>query len=210
MFGEYIPLVHALPIVKWFTPITGGFTPGDRATHFNLEEWGERPREPLVTVNSRNGSPGFTPHRIKVSTLICFEDTFAHLVREYVDDDTDFLVNLTNNGWFGESASQWQHAASAAFRAVENGVPLIRCCNNGVTCWIDARGQVRQIFRDRNGSEYGSGFVTWEIPILAPGEKRTRTFYNQHGDWFGWTCVTLLLAVLVWKLTALRRKREAL
>ena len=49
--------------------------------------------------------------------------------------DTDFLLNLTNNGWFGESAAQWQHATSALFRAVENGVPLVRCTNNGLTKW---------------------------------------------------------------------------
>ena len=173
MFGEYIPLVRALPFVKWFTPITGGFTAGDRATHFTLERWGERPREPLVTVNARNGSPGVSPHRIKISTLICFEDTFAHLVREYVDDDTDFLVNLTNNGWFGESASQWQHAASAAFRAVENGVPLIRCCNNGVTCWIDARGQVREIFRDRQRQRIRRG-------VCDLGDSRSRAGRETH------------------------------
>ena len=71
------------------------------------------------------------------SPLICFEDMFPHLARQAVRDDTDFLVNLTNDGWFGDSAEQWQHMASAVFRAVENGVPLVRCCNNGVTCWID-------------------------------------------------------------------------
>jgi apolipoprotein N-acyltransferase len=205
MFGEYIPLVGALPFVKWFTPITGGFATGDRATHFALERWGQRPREPRVAIDSRNGSPGVSPHRIKIAPLICFEDTFPHLVREYVDDDTDFLVNLTNNGWFGESASQWQHAASAALRAVENGVPLLRCCNNGVTCWIDARGKVGEIFRDEHGSEYGAGFVTWEIPILAPGQKRPRTFYNQHGDWFGWGCVAVTALLVVPRIA--QRKR---
>ena len=71
--------------------------------------------------------------------LICFEDIFPHLAREYAEDDTDFLVNLTNNGWFGEGAAQWQHAAGALFRAVENGLPLIRCSNNGLTCWVDSR-----------------------------------------------------------------------
>ena len=197
MFGEYIPLVNALPFIKWFTPITGGFTPGDRVTHFKLDRWGERPRDPLVTDVSTNGSPGVSPHRpVKTAALICFEDTFPHLVREYVDDDTDFLVNLTNNGWFGEAAAQWQHAACAAFRTVENGVPLLRCCNNGVTCWIDSRGRLRELFRDKSGSEYGVGFVTWEIPVLTPEEKRVPTFYNEHGDWFGWTCVAVT-AVLV-------------
>ena len=157
----------------------------------------------MITIDCTNGDPD--PHRIKLSTLICFEDTFPHLVREYVEDDTDFLVNLTNNGWFGESASQWQHAAGAALRAVENGVPLLRCCNNGVTCWIDARGQVREIFRDHRGSEYGPGFVTWKIPIFGPGERRGRTFYNRHGDWFGWGCV-MVTGLLVLPRIA-RRKR---
>ncbi len=45
-------------------------------------------------------------------------------------------------------------------RAVENRIPLVRCCTNGLTCWIDARGQFREIFQDRNGSEYGAGLVT--------------------------------------------------
>ncbi len=188
MFGEYIPLVRALPFVKWFTPITGGFTPGDRATNFTLERRAP-PRHETNNLPERPETVLGAPARIKIAPLICFEDTFPHLVREYVDDNTDFLVNLTNNGWFGESASQWQHAASAALRAVENGVPLLRCCNNGVTCWIDARGQVREIFRNPTGSEYGPGFVTWNIPILARGESHTRTFYHQHGDWFGWICV---------------------
>lgn len=204
MFGEYIPLVRALPFVKWFTPITGGFTPGDRATQFTLE------RRTPIRRGSENetklaGSETGAPARIKIAPLICFEDTFPHLVREYVDDDTDFLVNLTNNGWFGESASQWQHAASAALRAVENGVPLLRCCNNGVTCWIDARGQVRQIFRDHGGSEYGAGFVTWKIPIRAPGEKRTPTFYSEHGDWFGWSCVALTTLLVLPRIAGRKR-----
>jgi apolipoprotein N-acyltransferase len=204
MFGEYIPLVDALPFIKWFTPITGGFTPGNRVTHFELE----RRAPPRLDTNAppERAEPVLgAPRRIKAAALICFEDTFPHLAREYVDDDTDFLVNLTNNGWFGESAAQWQHAASAAFRAVENGVPLLRCANNGLTCWIDSRGRVREIFRDKSGSEYRVGFVAWEIPVLAPGEKHARTFYNEHGDWFGWSCVVVMTGLLAPK--AARRKR---
>ncbi|HEX5220450.1 MAG TPA: apolipoprotein N-acyltransferase [Verrucomicrobiae bacterium] len=206
MFGEYIPLVDALPFIKWFTPITGGFTPGKRATHFELDRWGGRTREPGFPPDSTNGSPVVSRHRpIKTAALICFEDTFGHLAREYVDDDTDFLVNLTNNGWFGNSAAQWQHAASAAFRAVENGVPLLRCSNNGLTCWIDSRGRLRELFRDQTGSEYGVGFVTWQIPLLAPEQKSGRTFYNRHGDWFGWICVVATAGLLLPRV--IRRKR---
>ena len=199
MFGEYVPLVDVLPFIKWFTPITGGFTPGDRVTHFTLER--RATSRPDSTISSQHaGIVSGAPARIKTSVLICFEDTFPHLVRDYVDEDTDFLVNLTNNGWFGDSAAQWQHAASAAFRAVENGVPLLRSGNNGLTCWIDSRGRVREIFRNLSGSEYGAGYVTWEIPLLSPDDKPTRTFYNRHGDWFGWGCVGLTGLALAWRL----------
>ena len=171
-----------LPFVKWFTPIQGGFTPGKRAIPFELPQL-----------------------NVKASVLICFEDIFPHLAREYAEDDTDFLVNLTNNGWFGEGAAQWQHAASAVFRAVENGLPLIRCSNNGLTCWVDGRGRVRQIFRDANNTVYGPGFMTAQIPLLDPGEKRPPTFYNQHGDWFGWGCVGIAALMVMRRIL---RKRS--
>jgi apolipoprotein N-acyltransferase len=198
MFGEFIPLSRALPFVKWLTPITGGFTPGDRAAQFALHRRGEPPGgTPAVDAASATNRLAELqpPQAFKAAPLICFEDTFPHLARESVADETDFLVNLTNDGWFGNSAAQWQHASSAALRAVENGVPLLRCCNNGVTCWVDALGRVRETFRDASGGEYGAGFVTWEIPVPARGVGRARTFYNERGDWFGWSCVAVTALV---------------
>ena len=109
----------------------------------------------------------------------------------------DFLVNLTNDGWFGNSAAQWQHMASAVFRAVENDLPLIRCANNGVTCWIDASGRVREIFKDQTGSVYGAGALTVDIPMTQGGVGRASTFYHRHGDWFGWACVVVAVLVSV-------------
>jgi apolipoprotein N-acyltransferase len=138
--------------------------------------------------------------------LICFEDVFPHLVTEYVSDDTDFLVNLTNNGWFGEGAAQWQHAAAAIFRAVENGVPLVRCSNNGLTGWVDSCGRLRQVFESEGQGIYGRGFLLAQIPLLNPGEVRQPTFYHQHGDLFGWTCAGIILLRLL-KLWLLDRRR---
>ena len=168
VFGEYIPLVRWLPFVKWFTPIEGGFTPGERPVPFAL-----------------------TRPDARTSVLICFEDIFPQLARESANDDTDFLVNLTNNGWFDESAAQWQHAAGALFRAVENGLPLVRCSNNGLTGWVDAHGRLRQVFRDDRGTIYGAGFLTADIPLLGAGERRPPTFYHEHGGWFGWACLAI-------------------
>jgi len=179
IFGEYIPLADWLPFIKWFTPITSGFNAGRTPTQFPLRDLG-----------------------VTATPLICFEDCFPHGVRDHVNDDTDLLVNLTNDGWFGDSAEQWQHAANATFRAVENGLPLVRSCNNGLTVWIDEFGRLREIFRDERGTIYGPGFATFTIPLGAT--PHSRTFYNRHGDVFGWACVAI--ASLAVASRSIRRK----
>ncbi|HXP60332.1 MAG TPA: apolipoprotein N-acyltransferase [Dongiaceae bacterium] len=179
IFGEYVPLAHWLPFLKWFTPVQGGYTPGDRAAQFHLDDLDAT-----------------------TSPLICFEDVFPQIGRDDVQADTDFLVNLTNDGWFGRSAEQWQHAASGLFCAVENGVPLIRCTNNGLTCSIDPYGRIRQIFRDPSGAIYGPGFITLEVPLPPPGQRHAPTFYNRHGDLFGWTCTAVAGLVIARRLFA--------
>lgn len=207
IFGEYIPLEHWLPFVKWFTPVQSSFTAGDRSVPFELMPEGERPSEPKP--KPKDGSPGVSSHPpVKTSVLICFEDTFSQLAREGAETDTDFLVNITNDGWFGEGTAQWQHAATALFRAVENGLPLVRCTNTGLTCWYDANGRLREWFTDQKGTIYGAGFMTVKIPLLPAGERRPETFYNRHGDWFGWGCVALAAAALV-RATVGNRHRPA-
>lgn len=185
IFGEYVPLARWLPFLKFFTPIEGGFTRGREPIPFELD----RPRA-------------------KVAVLICFEDVFPHLAREYVAADTDFLVNLTNDGWFGESAEQWQHAANAVFRAVENGLPLVRCTNNGLTCWIDAAGRMHEVWFGDSPDIYGAGFKTARIPLRAGERRRAPTFYTRHGDWFGWSCVVLAVGLAGWQLARVRRGKK--
>ena len=137
--------------------------------------------------------------------MICFEDTFPRLARQAARDDTDFLVNLTNDGWFGDSAEQWQHEQGAIFRAVENGIPLVRCANNGITCWIDANGRVREMFQDKTGGVYGTGTMTIELPLSS----HAPTFYNRHGDWFGWSCIVVAFGLLLTRMNFLARKKTA-
>lgn len=174
IFGEYLPLGNALPILRRILPIPGDFTPGKGPVPFHLNE-------PRTTI----------------ATVICFEDVFPHFVREHVGEDTDFLLNLTNDGWFGESTAQWQHAATALFRAVENGLPLIRCTNNGLTCWIDERGRIRDWLGRTDGQVYSAGFLTVEVPLRVANGSRSPTFYRQYGDVFGWSCLgwTSLIAL---------------
>ena len=101
------------------------------------------------------------------------------------------MVNLTNNGWFGESAAQWQHAATAVFRAVENRIPLVRCANNGLTCWVDSAGAMHDVYFPGSTDIYKAGFKIVDVPVLAAGETRVLSFYTRYGDVFGWTCFAL-------------------
>ena len=173
IFGEYIPLVDWLPFIKYLTPITSGFAAGERPVTFALGEL-----------------------RAKTSVLICFEDVFPHYAREHAADEVDFLVNITNDGWFGESAAQWQHAASAALRAVENGRPLVRCANNGLSCWIDRFGAIHDAYFDGTTDVYRAGFKIVTVPISGNANgSAARTFYNRFGDVFGWSCVGLTVAI---------------
>ncbi len=183
IFGEYVPLVKWLPFLKWFTPIVGGWTEGEQPVTFAVG-------------------------RAKCAALICFEDTFASVARGAAQDDLDFFVNLTNDGWFGDSSEQWQHMANSVFRCVENGVPLLRCANNGVTCTINAQGRVEKIFHDAHGSEYGDGVLTVKIPLLSAEKKSAATFYNRHGDWFGWGCVGVAGLMLFRKLKNFNRRQN--
>jgi apolipoprotein N-acyltransferase len=194
--------VNWLPFLQWFTPIVGGWTPGDKTVTFEIARDQNPAEEKTVTVGLNEPPPRKT---IKTAALICFEDTFPGTAREASQDDLDFLINLTNDGWFGDSSEQWQHMANSVFRSVENGLPLIRCANNGVTCWIDGYGRVAQIFRDAHDSEYGPGFLTVEIPLLQSTQKSPPTFYNRHGDWFGWSCVWIAALMVGQKIIARKR-----
>ena len=68
-------------------------------------------------------------------------------------------------------------------------MPLVRCANNGLTAWVDARGSVQDFFRDGTGRIYGAGFQIVTVPIRSAGHKAPPTFYRQHGDVFGWGCL---------------------
>ena len=117
--------------------------------------------------------------------VICFEDVFPGVAREHAALGVDFLLEFTNDGWFGEGAGQWQHLAAALFRAVENGTPVVRCTNNGITCWVDANGRIREIFGEDAGRYYASGSQIVKVQL---GAGEWPTFYRKYGDLFGSFC----------------------
>jgi apolipoprotein N-acyltransferase len=173
IFGEYTPGARWLPFLKHLGMRGGGLEPGRGPVHFQM-----------------------TRPRARIAPLICFEDVFPQVTRESVDEDTDFLLNLTNNGWFGTGAAQWQHAVAALLRAVENGVPLVRCTNNGLTCWIDVRGRIHDAYFPGSTDIYQAGYKIVEVPLRNSAGESHRTLYNRCGDAFGWSCFAVVLAAL--------------
>lgn len=184
IFGEYIPLADWLPFLKWFTPIQSGFTPGKEPVAFQLT--GRSQADPPMREPAERATPQPVP--LRAGILICFEDAIASVARESAAD-ADFLLNLTNDGWFGESAQQFQHAAHSVFRAVENRRPVIRCTNNGLTCYVDETGFVHDLGVGDAADVYGAGFRV--VKLAVPAGPREPTFYQRHGNWLGWTCVAL-------------------
>ncbi|MGC3989427.1 MAG: apolipoprotein N-acyltransferase [Chthoniobacteraceae bacterium] len=168
-FGEYIPFRHSFPLFAW---IVGDLVPGD----FNAGQ------EPVVFTMS-NG--------VKVAPMICFEDTIGRLDHRFVQRGAQLLVTITNDGWFKKSAESEQHLANAVFRAVENRRPLLRCANTGVTCWVDAYGNIRQTLLGADGTTFAQGILSGvvQVPQVA-----WTTFYTRYGEAFSVACLGLAAA----------------
>ena len=181
IFGEYVPLAKWLPFLKWFTPIDGGFTEGTGNSNFTLSSTGT-----------------------SFGNLICFEDAFPHLARDHTKPTSSFLLNITNDGWFGESAEQWQHAQNAAFRAIENAVPLVRCANNGVSCLISSSGKIDHAYSPESENAHEAGIRVFDV---ATGREHRTTFYNRHGDVFAFACLLITLGAVI--ASVIKRRDQA-
>jgi apolipoprotein N-acyltransferase len=121
------------------------------------------------------------------SSLVCFESIFPDLARGDVRAGARWLVNVTNDEWFGNSAALYQHAAMAVFRAVENHVPLARCANTGLTLIADGNGRV-----ERRLPVFRPAFLSGRL--ARPGPP---TLYGKIGDWPGWLSLLLVAAFAI-------------
>lgn len=166
-FGEYVPFKNLLFFARKLTGRVSEFTRGDERKVFRL-----------------NG------HRYGV--FICYEAVFADEVRQFSRLGAEVLVNISDDGWYGDTSAPWQHLNMARMRAIENRRWLLRDTNNGVTASIDPYGRVRQ------------SIPRHQTDVL-PAEFAFRddvTFYTAHGDVFGWVCAILALGVVGWALRA--------
>ena len=170
-FGEYIPLRRNFPILADIVPI-GDFTAGDEWTFFP------------VTAGDRG-----QPQNHFFSVLICFEDTFAYLARQFSQKGTNLLVNITNDAWFLDTSEPFMHLQSSVFRAIENRRSVVRAANTGVSCFIDQKGRiVHPVQNDRHKRTYVAGFSLGTVELNSQ-----RTFYTKFGDIFTYLCFGCIL-----------------
>lgn len=152
-FGEYTPYKRLFFFAGSLLEDVGLFYPGKRRTVF-------------TTAGHTYG------------TFICYESVFADEVRQYADMGADVLVNISDDGWYGDTSAAWEHLNMVRMRAIENHRWVLRATNSGVTAAIDPYGRV---------------------VIAAPRHIRTSlrvgfdyehdvTFYSAHGDLFAYFC----------------------
>jgi len=139
---------------------------------------------------------------VHVAPLICFEDTVGDLVRRFVLNGANLLVDVTNDGWFLHSFGSRQHVANAIFRCVENRRPMVRAANTGVTCFVNEFGRVTQLLQDDTGNTFTEGVLTGSVDVPQDGRL---TFYAQHGELFAKLCVAVTLVTIFVCLCRLQR-----
>jgi apolipoprotein N-acyltransferase len=160
-FGEYVPFQEVFAFASGLTKEVGEFTPG--TSHEPLDAGGT-----------------------KLGTFICYESIFPDEIRQLANNGAQVFVNISNDGWYGDSGAYAQHLKQARMRAVENDRWLLRDTNTGVTASIDPYGRVvasipRKI-RETLVAPYALNSVT--------------TFYTRHGDWFAYLCAIISVVAL--------------
>lgn len=170
-FGEYIPWRDALFFITTVVPLDIDLRPGDHS-------------RPLpVPVGEEIWEAG---------CLVCYEDIFASLGREIARAGADFIVVVTNDGWYGEEAGAYQHAAHSTLRAVETRRPVVRCGNHGWSGWIDEYGNVRDVLTGPDGSIYDRQSKTFALSY-DPAFRGKLTFYARYGNWILWLGLLCLI-----------------
>jgi apolipoprotein N-acyltransferase len=170
-FGEYIPLQQYLPFLGHISPTIGNLTAGSGG---------------VVTL----------PNGVGIGALICYEDILPNLGRLAVRQGATFLVNLTNDAWFGQTRAPYLHRMLAAFRAIENRVYLVRVTNTGLTSIIDPLGHEQVTL-----PIYRRDTLVRDIQPL-----RLSTLYTRFGDWFAQLCSAIALLLPLWGWRRIRRE----
>ena len=170
-FGEYVPLPHWLPGASSVRGIVGDFTPGSSYT--------------LMPLGA-----------LRAGVFICIEAAHPAIARAFANESADVLINISNDGYLGPTPVMRQHLSNAIFRAAENGRPLIRVTNNGITAFIEPGGQVADSIRAFEPAVH-SRYVYW---------SKGTTFYTRQGDLFVYACALIALGLISATFTTRRAR----
>lgn len=187
-FGEYVPFRESWPalyqLLRGFTPYDYEYslTAGREFTRMEVGGW-------------------------RFAVPICFEDAFGRVCRKMVygggDKGADFLVNISNDGWFDGTVELEQHWDLSVFRAVENRVPVVRSVNTGISGFIDSNGRtVSQVSNAAGHVRSVKGFVAHRLKI-----DPRHSFYGRWGDIFAYL-LSLALAMVIIVATFNPRSRR--
>ena len=168
-FGEYVPFKRLFAFAGGLTKEVGDFAPGESRAPLQA---GER----------------------KLGVFVCYESVFPDDVRQFAANGAQVFVNISNDGWYGDSGAYAQHLKQARMRAVENARWLLRDTNTGVTAVIDPYGRVTASAPRKVRT------VLWAPYALS----NVTTFYTRHGDWFAYLCAIISLAALLMRLVMRR------
>ena len=168
-FGEYAPLSGILGFTRDIIGAMGDFQPGEEVRNLAIPQG-------------------------KLGILICYEAILPDLTRQFVDRGAQFLVNITNDAWFGHTAAPYQHISMAALRAVENRVPMARAANTGISGFIHPSGRILK----------ASDIFTKDILFDTIYLKNRWSFYTQFGDLLAYLCLGYTILFLIY----IRFRRE--
>lgn len=160
-FGEYIPLRKVLFFLDKLVVGIGDYIPGRQ----------------YLQADTEIG---------RFSTLICYEIIFPGLVRKFYTHGGDFMVTITNDAWFGNTAGPYQHFSMAVFRAIENRKPVVRAANTGISGFIDSNGRIL----------LQSGLFNRQVLTNGLKTDSSMTFYTKYGDLFSFFCIVVSIVLL--------------
>ena len=129
-----------------------------------------------------------------MTTPICYEAILNTFVRRNLAD-SQLFVNVTNDGWFGDTAAPHQHAMLSAVRSVENGIPMIRLAYTGISMHVDPTGH----------TTYQTQPFIKVARVLTTPVGRLRTIYSVIGDLFSWLCVLVMAGTVLHAIGDWRR-----
>ncbi|MBV8907326.1 MAG: apolipoprotein N-acyltransferase [Acidobacteriia bacterium] len=132
----------------------------------------------------------------KMGTFICYESVFPNFVRQFAHGGAEVLFNISNDGWFGNSAARQQHLTIVRMRAAENRRWILRSTNDGITGTIDPAGRLRGTLPLYTQATSYTGF----------SYISEQTFYTRYGDWFPILCAVGALAGLLSGITRAHKR----